>query len=91
MRSKTAREQAIAIGAMHQVACAHTGGTQAARDQIRPNINIVFGITNNRGFSGCSGGGMDTNDLFLGYGKHAKRIVIAQITFGGKREFRQIR
>ena len=34
---------------------------------------------------------MHTNDFFIRYGKHAKGVMIAQIVFVGKREFRQIR
>ena len=90
VRAQSAREQAIAIGHMDQVACLAARRADGARHQVGPDINIVPGIPHHRGFARGAAGGMYAADLFARDGKHAKRIVVAQILLGGEGEFGDI-
>ena len=57
---------------------------------LRPHVQIVLRISNHRRLPGCTGRSMNPYKFVLRYGKHAKRICIAHIAFGCKRQPAQI-
>ena len=90
VRAQATGEQTIAIAHMHQVARSRTRSADAARHQVCPGVDVIARVTDHRGFAGGATGGMDAGALRARHGKHAIRITVAQIEFGGEGKARQI-
>ena len=76
---------------MHQVTGSRARSADAARHQVRPGVDVVAGVTDHRGLARGATGGMDAGALRARHGKHAIRITVAQIEFGGEGKLGQIR
>ena len=69
---------------MDDIAPADAGGAQGAGDKLGPGLDVPAGIADDRRFARGPRGGVDPHDLFHGHGKHAERIIVAQVLFGSK-------
>ena len=63
VRAQTPGEQAVAIGHVHNVPRTPTRGIDRSRDELGPDINVLFGIADHRGLARRARGGMDTHNL----------------------------
>ena len=75
---------------MYRVAGTSTGGANAARHAMRPGVYVVQGVADHGWFAGGATRRVYARESLTRHGKHAKRIAVAQIGFGGEGEFRQI-
>ena len=90
MRAQTAGKQPVAISDMHHIARPRAAGAHGAGHYVGPRRNIVFGVAHHRGLPRGATGGMDAGNLRARHGKHAKRVVVAQVLLHGKGEFSEV-
>jgi hypothetical protein len=90
VRAKAAGEQAIAVGDVNFIFRRAAGGAQRTGDDIGPVINIVLRVAHHRRFAGGPGRGVNAHHLLHRHREGIEGIVVAQILFGGAREFGQV-
>ena len=90
MRAKTAGEEAVTIGVVHDLAgpSAHAG--EAARHQVGPQIEIRLGVAHDGRFPGRSRRGVQAQQLVARHGEHAERIIVAQVGLHREGKAREI-
>ena len=76
---------------MHLVATLAASGANRAGNHIGPGVDVVLGIAHHRRLAGGAAGGVQAYDLIHGHGKHAVRVVVAQVVLGGEGELGQVR
>ncbi|MOA07600.1 hypothetical protein D3C78_1273070 [compost metagenome] len=91
MGAQAAGEQAVAVGDVHLVALAATGGADRARHHVGPGVDVVLRVADHGRLAGGAAGGVDAHDLALRHGEHAEGVVVTQVALAGEREFRQVR
>ncbi len=84
MRSKSAREETVAIGIVQEHARARTSCNEGSSHDFRKNIDVVACVTYDGGSPGSAAAGMDANGLFAWYGEHDKGIVVFQVLLSGE-------
>ena len=87
MQPQTAGEKTVAIRNVNVVVFFAAGRRNRSRRTVCPNVNVMFGVADNRLFAGRAGGSVNALQLFTGNGKKPERIVVTQILFYGKRKF----
>jgi len=90
MHAQTPGEKTITIGVMDDHAGAAAGGTERARHDLRPHLDVGPGVSDDDRLAGGAGGSVDADQFFAGHREHVERIVVAQIDFGREREFGEI-
>ena len=90
MRAQTTGEQAVAVAHMHQIAGPGSGRAHAARDTVRPGVDIVLRVTHHRRFARGAAGGMNAHAALARHGEHAKGVIRTQILLGGEGELAQV-
>src|SRR5581483_4722871 len=90
MRAEAAGKQAIAISDVHRVAAPAPGGSDRARDELRPRFDVMCGVADDGWFPRRSAGSMNAGDLVPRHRKHAERIAVPQIFLGREREVAQV-
>src|SRR6185369_1973239 len=84
--SERAGKHAVTEGDLDHIVVRDSCRTVQSCYKVRPGFYIVFRITDNRGFSGSARRRVNTHYLAQRDGKHAVRVVEAEIVFGCKRE-----
>ena len=90
MQAEGTGEKSIMEGDLYYIIMGDPGRGHKTGRQIRPHPDIVFGIADHNGFTGCPRGGMDADNFPERHSEHSIGIIEAQILFGGKGQFRQI-
>ncbi|MCY1241706.1 hypothetical protein D9M72_546240 [compost metagenome] len=90
MGTQAAREQAIAIADMDQVAGAAAGGADGARHHAGPGIDILGGIADHGRLARGAARRMHTRHLLARHREHAEGIVVAQVLLGQEWKLRQV-
>ena len=90
MKPQSAGEQAVSIGNMDAVLLGGAGGGQRAGRALRPDINIVAGISHHRLLAGGTRGSVDPHQLALGNGEQAEGIVVPHVGFYRKGQLAHI-
>ena len=88
--TKATGEQAIAIRNMYLVTPVAAAGPDGTGDNVGPGVDVALGVTNHGWLAGGTTGSVHPNHIRHGRGKHAKRVVVAQIRLGGKWHLGQI-
>ena len=86
MESKTTSKQRVVGSILEHVAFAESDHRQIAGNQFRPTVQIIFGICNNRRFTGSTGRCVNPIDAVHRNRKEPKRISATEIGFLGKRD-----
>src|SRR4029079_16421146 len=79
VRTKTACAQAVAVGDVHDIAGLAARCTNRARHELRPGVDILLRVADDCGLASRAAGCMYAHDLLARHGKHAERIVRAQV------------
>lgn len=87
VRAQAAGEQAIAIGIVQDIAGTAAGRTYRTGHQVRPDVDIAFGVADDGRLAGRSRGAVDARELVLRDGEHAERIGVAQVLLVGEWKF----
>ena len=82
MSAEAAGEKSVAVGDVHDVASPAAGGADGARHHRGPRLDVVARVPDDRRLARRSGRRVHTNDVGARHGKHAERIVVAQIRLG---------
>ena len=90
MDAEAAREQPITVGVMNDIARQRTCAGKRARHEIGPAFEIFPGIADHGRFAGRAGGGMQAAQILARHGKHAERIIVPKIRFGGEGKAREV-
>ena len=84
VRAQSAGEQAVAVGVVDRVRGRRPGGHHAPGHEFAPVLDVALGVADHGGRAGGAGGGVDADDLVLGYGEHAEGILVAEILLDGE-------
>ena len=87
VRTHAACEQAVAVADVHHVTRSGTPSANAAGHHSGPGIDVLERIAHHSGFAGGATRCMNAGTTFTRHSKHAKRVAVAQIRFGGERKF----
>ena len=90
MRAQAAGEQAVAVGDGEDVVAADAEGGQAAGHALAPHADVLAGVAHDGGVARRAGGGVDADDLALGRGLQAERIVVPEVLLGRVGEFHDV-
>ncbi|MNE26790.1 hypothetical protein D3C80_1201740 [compost metagenome] len=88
--AQAAGEQPVAVGDVHLVALAATGGADRARHHVGPGVDVVLRVADHGRLAGGAAGGVDAHDLALRHGEHAEGVVVAQVVLAGEGELGQV-
>ena len=91
MGTQAAGKKAIAERNLNLIALAQTTSPQRTSYQLRPNTNVILGISHDRRAPGGAGGSVDAGDLVLSNGKHPEGVLRAKGFLVGEREQRKVR
>ena len=91
MQAQRPGKQAVAEGNLDDVLIRHAGSRPNAGDQLRPGVDVLFGIHADRGLAGGPGGGVDAHNIFHWARHHAKGIIVADVILCGKGDILDIR
>ena len=86
MSAESAGKQPVTVCHVHDIGPGSTAGADGAGTYLGPGLNVLFRVADDGGLTGRAAGGMDTNDVVHRHGKHAKRVVLAEICLGGQRK-----
>ncbi len=86
VRAQPAREQAVAIGHVDDVARLAARGADGARHQVGPVVQVARGIADHGGLAGRAAGGMDARYALARHGEHAEGVVVAQVFLARERK-----
>ncbi len=90
MGAQAAREQAVAVDDVHQIARAPAGGPDRARADFGPDFDVGPGVADHGRLTGGAGRGVDAQDLRAGHGEHPERVMPTQVVLGREREFPEV-
>src|ERR1041385_1002626 len=90
METEPAGEQAIAVGILRQHAGSAAGGTHAAGDDLGPDFDVAAAVADHGWLAGRARGGVDAQQLLARPRHKPKRIVVAQLVFGGEGKLAQV-
>ena len=88
--SPKAGEKSVFEGNLDYVVFGDPAGGENPRGQLAPMMQIITGVSGDRGLPRDPRGGVNTHHIPQRKGEHAVRITLAQILLGGKRESIQI-
>ena len=84
MGAKAAREEAVAVGNLHNVVGAATRVANAAREAVCPEVKVMLGVGAKRGHARGARRHVDLSNVREGHGKHAVGGRVAQVLLGHK-------
>ena len=90
MEAKSTGKKAMTVGVLDHIFFADAGGMEVAAHTFNPLIQIFLGVWAGDGFAGSARRRMDSDYILQGHGAQAKRIIVSQIRFDGKRKFGHI-
>ena len=82
--TQAARKQSIAVSYGEDIITCHTVCGQTACHTLAPYTDILAGITHDGRVTGCTAGGVNTDNLALRSCLQAKGIVVPEVLLGGK-------
>jgi hypothetical protein len=90
VRAEPAREQAIAVSDVHDVAAPTARRTNRSRHEQCPRVDVLLRVTDDRRLARRTARRVNTHDLLARHSEHAERIVGAQVVFYGEWKLREI-
>ena len=90
VHAEPAGEQAIAVGVVQDVARPRAGAGDAARHQVRPQVDVALGVADDRRLAGGAGGGVQPHGLLARHREQPERIGVAHVGLGGERKPRHV-
>ena len=91
VRAQPAGEQAVAVADVHHVTRPRTGGADAARHGVGPDVDVLLRVADHGRLAGGAAAGVDAHDLLARHGEDAEGVAVAQILLGGEGELGQVR
>ena len=89
--AEAAGEQAVAVGDLEDVPGSDADGGHGAGEGLGPVVQVVLGVSDQRGLPGGTGGDVVPHDLVLRNGEELVRVVVAQVLLVHERELADVR
>src|SRR6185369_8730672 len=90
VRAEPAREEAVAVRVVNDVARARARASKRSRHQARPGVEILRGIAHDGGFPGRAARRMQPRELRARPREQAERVSLAQIVLHRERKPRYV-
>jgi hypothetical protein len=84
MRSEPAREQAVAVSVLDDVAFVQAAGGEAAQHDIGPDLDVLLRVGHDDGLAGGPAGGVQPHNVLHRAGEQAEGVGVAQVGLLGK-------
>ena len=90
MCAQSTGEQPISISVLNDITLVQAARCKTARHDVRPDVDVLFGVGDDNRLAGSARRGMQAHDLLHGAGKQTEGIGVAQIGLDGKRQMSDI-
>ena len=90
MEAEPAREQSVPVGVVHDHAGAHARHRHAARHHLRPDVEVVLRVGDDRRAPARAAGRVDAPQRGPRHGQQAERVVLAQVVLDRERQVGQL-
>ena len=90
MQSERAGEHTVSETDLRHIVRRGAAHRRDTRDAFRPHIEVVLGITHHGRLTRRTGGSVHAHEFLLRNGEKTEGVIVAEVGFRGKRQFREV-